>query len=543
MADPKGFLKHGREVATRRPVEERVQDWNEVYPDGVGPRAAADHHHPGRPLHGLRHPVLPPGLPAGQHHPGVERPGLARRLGRRDRAAARDQQLPGVHRPAVPGAVRDRLRARHQPGPGDDQERRGLDHRPGVGVRLRPAAAARSGSRAARSRSSAPARPASPPPSSSPAPVTRSRSTSAPTRSAGCCATASPSSRWRSSTSTGGSTRCAARARSSGPASTSAPRPHRPSAARPVRRRRARHGRDHAAATCRCPAASSTASTRRWSTCRSPTGSRSARRSTDQIRADGKHVVIIGGGDTGADCLGTAHPPGRGVDHPAGDHAAAAARTRPDGQPWPTYPMTFRVSSAHEEGGDRVYAVSTQEFLGDDDGRVRALRLVEVGRRRSSRSRAPSGRSRPSWCCSPWASPARSSRAWSSSSGSSSTSAATSPATRLRDHRSPGVFVAGDAGRGQSLIVWAIAEGRAAAAAVDRFLTGSTTLPAPIPPTERPICGLTATSGPACWIDPTSLGSGRAKSEDRLHPRPRDRHAGADPRAGRRRAWTSPGST
>ena len=70
--------------------------------------------------------------------------------------------------------------------------------------------------------------------------------------------------------------------------------------------------------------------------------------------------------------------PGRGLRDPAGDHARAARATRPESQPWPTYPMIFRVSSAHEEGGDRVYAVSTQEFLGDDHGRVRALRLVEV---------------------------------------------------------------------------------------------------------------------------------------------------------------------
>ena len=111
MADPKGFLKDGREVAERRPVEERVQDWNEVYPGGSAGRCCRSSA-AGRPLHGLRHPVLPPGLPAGQPHPGVERPGLARRLGGRDRAPARHQQLPGVHRPALPGAVRDRLRAR-----------------------------------------------------------------------------------------------------------------------------------------------------------------------------------------------------------------------------------------------------------------------------------------------------------------------------------------------------------------------------------------------------------------------------------------------
>ena len=94
--------------------------------------------------------------------------------------------------------------------------------------------------------------------------------------------------------------------------------------------------------------------------------------------------------------------------------------------------MIFRVSSAHEEGGDRVYAVSTKEFLGDEDGNVRALRLVEVefeDGKFEPRSRAPSGRSRPSWCCSRWASPVPSRTAWSSSSASTSTSAATSPAT------------------------------------------------------------------------------------------------------------------
>src|SRR5829696_7873927 len=94
----------------------------------------------------------------------------------------------------------------------------------------------------------------------------------------------------------------------------------------------------------------------------------------DQVTAEGKHVVIIGGGDTGADCLGTATRQGAAsitqleiLPEPPGE--------RPAGQPWPTYPMIFRVSSAHEEAGMRVYAVSTQEFLGDDSGRVRALRL------------------------------------------------------------------------------------------------------------------------------------------------------------------------
>src|SRR5262249_58879983 len=95
------------------------------------------------------------------------------------------------------------------------------------------------------------------------------------------------------------------------------------------------------------------------------------------ISGGGRHVVMIGGGDTGAACLGTAHRQG----------AASVTQLeilprppdgRPEHQPWPTYPMVFRVSSAHEEGGKRVYAVSTQEFLGDAGGWVRALRLTDA---------------------------------------------------------------------------------------------------------------------------------------------------------------------
>ena len=148
-------------------------------------------------------------------------------------------------------------------------------------------------------------------------------------------------------------------------------------AAGPVRRDRAGRRAPPCPATCRPPAASSTASTRRWSSCRSPTAPRSACEVADQVTAEGKHVVIIGGGDTGADCLGTSTRQGAAsitqleiMPEPPGE--------RPAGQPWPTYPMIFRVSSAHEEAGDRVYAVSTQEFLGDESGHVRSLRLVDV---------------------------------------------------------------------------------------------------------------------------------------------------------------------
>jgi glutamate synthase (NADPH/NADH) small chain len=206
------------------------------------------------------------------------------------------------------------------------------------------------------------------------------------------------------------------------------------------------------------------------------------------ISAHGRHVVIIGGGDTGADCLGTAHRQG----------AASVTQleimprppdSRPEAQPWPTYPMTYRVSSAHEEGGERVFAVSTQAFLGDDDGRVRALRLVEVEGPAARFAPVPgterelgadlvllamgfTGADRAGLLddlgvdMDPRGNVARDA----------------GYATSV-----PGVFVAGDMGRGQSLIVWAIAEGRSAAAAVDAYLMGTTGLPAPIPSTARPL--------------------------------------------------------
>ncbi|WP_447645662.1 glutamate synthase subunit beta [Nocardioides zeae] len=207
-----------------------------------------------------------------------------------------------------------------------------------------------------------------------------------------------------------------------------------------------------------------------------------------QIRADDKHVVIIGGGDTGADCLGTSIRQGAASITQL-EIMPQPGESRPTGQPWPTYPMLFRVSSAHEEGGDRVYGVSTKEFVGDEDGNVRALRLVDVtfeggklaeieGTEREIRADLvlfAMGFTGPE------------------------TNTVVQQLDLELDERGnvrrtptyqtsvPGVFAAGDAGRGQSLIVWAIAEGRAAAAAVDEYLTGSTSLPAPIKSTERPL--------------------------------------------------------
>jgi glutamate synthase (NADPH/NADH) small chain len=204
-----------------------------------------------------------------------------------------------------------------------------------------------------------------------------------------------------------------------------------------------------------------------------------------RIRADGKHVVIIGGGDTGADCLGTA----------IRQHAKSITQLeimprpgedRPANQPWPTYPMTFRVSSAHEEGGDRVYSVSTQEFLADEQGNVRALRVIEVDAKfqpiEGTEHEIPAELV---LLAMGFVGPEREGLV--EQLGVELDERGNVVRDRSYASSVDGVFVAGDAGRGQSLIVWAIAEGRAAAAAVDTFLTGSTTLPAPIPTTERPL--------------------------------------------------------
>jgi glutamate synthase (NADPH) small chain len=206
------------------------------------------------------------------------------------------------------------------------------------------------------------------------------------------------------------------------------------------------------------------------------------------VSARGRHVVIIGGGDTGADCLGTAHRQG----------AASVTQLeilprppdqRPPGHPWPVHPAIFRVSSAHEEGGDRVYAVSAQRFLGDPSGRVQALELAEV-----------------SWADGmpqPVPNTARELPCDLVLLAMGFTGAEPGPLTDglgvAFDERGnvardcgfatsvPGVFVAGDMGRGQSLIVWAIAEGRSAAAAVDAYLSGHSGLPAPISPAAAPL--------------------------------------------------------
>ncbi|WP_371482276.1 glutamate synthase subunit beta [Kitasatospora sp. NBC_00315] len=207
------------------------------------------------------------------------------------------------------------------------------------------------------------------------------------------------------------------------------------------------------------------------------------------ISAKGKHVIVIGGGDTGADCLGTALRQGAAsvtqleiMPRPSDD--------RPTGQPWPTMPMVYKVTSAHEEGGERVYSVNTTHFSGDEDGNVQELHLVEV-EFKDGRFQPVEGTER--------SIPAQ---LVTLAMGFTGTDTANGLVEQLGvdlDARGninrdgafatnvDGVYVCGDAGRGQSLIVWAIAEGRSAAAAVDTFLGGKTALPAPIRPTDRPL--------------------------------------------------------
>ncbi|GAB2757643.1 glutamate synthase subunit beta [Nocardioides pakistanensis] len=208
----------------------------------------------------------------------------------------------------------------------------------------------------------------------------------------------------------------------------------------------------------------------------------------DQITATGKHVVIIGGGDTGADCLGTSHRQGA-TSVTQLEIMPRPGEDRPAGQPWPTYPMTYRVSSAHEEGGERVYSVSTKEFLGDSDGHVRALRLVEVEMRDGKLTEIPGSEHEIMADLVLFAMGFTGPEPDGLVSQLGVDLDERGNVARGKDYMSSvdGVFVAGDAGRGQSLIVWAIAEGRAAAASVDSYLTGATTLPSPIPPTERPL--------------------------------------------------------
>jgi glutamate synthase (NADPH/NADH) small chain len=206
------------------------------------------------------------------------------------------------------------------------------------------------------------------------------------------------------------------------------------------------------------------------------------------INAEGKDVVILGGGDTGADCLGTAIRQGaKSVTQL--EIMPRPTEERPTNQPWPTYPMIYRVSSAHEEAGDRIYSVSTQEFIKDSVGNLTGIKLVET-KFENGKFEQVAGSEK--------IIPADLVFLAMGFTGPEQSDLLKQLEVEIDDRgnikrddqyatATEGVFVCGDAGRGQSLIVWAIAEGRSAAASVDKFLTGNTQLPYPIEPTARPL--------------------------------------------------------
>ena len=208
------------------------------------------------------------------------------------------------------------------------------------------------------------------------------------------------------------------------------------------------------------------------------------------IDVAGRDVVIIGGGDTGADCLGTAIRQ-KAASVTQLDIMPRPSEERPSAQPWPTYPIIYRVSSAHEELDNRVFSVNTQEFVGDGNGNLKALKIVEVKFENGKfEPVAGSEREIPAdfvFMAMGFIGPEKSSLL------SQLEVELDERGNIKRDANfqtnQEGIFVAGDAGRGQSLIVWAIAEGRSAAAAVDTYLSasGTTQLPAPIEPTARPL--------------------------------------------------------
>jgi glutamate synthase (NADPH/NADH) small chain len=206
------------------------------------------------------------------------------------------------------------------------------------------------------------------------------------------------------------------------------------------------------------------------------------------ITAAGKRTVIIGGGDTGADCLGTVHRQGARSVHQF-EILPRPPDSRAPTNPWPTWSNVFRVSSAHEEGGERVYSVNTERFVGDDDGNVRALVAHEV-EMVDGRFEKIEGTDFELPCelvllAMGFLGPEREGML-------DALGVELDPRGNVARDESfmttvPGVFACGDMGRGQSLIVWAIAEGRSCAGGVDRYVAGTTDLPSPIEPTARPL--------------------------------------------------------
>ena len=206
------------------------------------------------------------------------------------------------------------------------------------------------------------------------------------------------------------------------------------------------------------------------------------------ISAHGKHVVIIGGGDTGADCLGTAHRQGA-LSVTQLEILPQPPEARAQTNPWPQWSFIYRTSSAHEEGGERLFSVTTDRFLGDEKNNVRALVICEVKSELGSFVKVDgTERELPAdlvLLALGFVGPEKSS--WIDQLGLQTDSRGNISRNDEYMSNLKGIFVAGDMGRGQSLIVWAIAEGRATASAVDHYLMGATDLPVPIVASAKPL--------------------------------------------------------
>ena len=369
MADPQGFLNtRERELPPRRPVPVRLHGLARGL--RAPARSAQLQRQAGRCMDcGI--PFCHNGCPLGNLIPEWNDLAWRGDWQRGDRAAARDEQLPGVHRAAVPGPVRDRVRARHQPAAGDDQADRGHDRRPGVRRRagwqpqppdrLTGKTVAVVGSRARRPGGGPAADPGR----------AHGRGLRAGRQDRRPAALRHPRVQdGEGRRSTAGWPRWRPRAPGSAAASPSASADHRPAAARPLRRGRARHRRDRAARPAGAgPRARRHAAGDGVPAAGQPRGARRAGRGPGHRRR-----TRTSSSSAAATPAPTAWAP-RCARAPRSvtqlEIMPRPAEERPDGQPWPTYPMIYRVASAHEEGGERVYAVSTKEFLGDEDGRVR----------------------------------------------------------------------------------------------------------------------------------------------------------------------------
>ena len=400
------------------------------------------------------------------------------------RRAALDQQLPGVHRPRLPRAVRGGVHAQHQQRPRRHQVDRALHHRQGLGGRLGRAAAARGARPASASPSSARALRAWPARSSSRAPATTSCCSRRPIASAACCATAFPTSRWRSTYRPAHGADGRGGRRRSGPTRTSASTCPAQRAARRIRRRRAHRRRRSSRATSPVPGRDLDGvhfameflpqqnKVVAGDDVQRPDPADGQARRRDRRRRHGlrlrRHV----------------EPPGRGVGHAVRAAAAAAgageqaarvaeladqaahvvvARGRLRARLGGRHQALRRQRRQGREAHRRARRMAARRQRADADGGSAGQRVRARRRPRAARDglRRPGAR-----------------RACSSSSASSATRAATSRPTPTTYRTSvPKVFAAGDMRRGQSLVVWAIREGRQCARAVDEFLMGTSSLP------------------------------------------------------------------